>query len=163
MPSGINVQAGYCIESFERSGLKGVRGGKTDEVGIRGLGRQNDRDLAFVLAGKPRLLISLESILKKLSGVVPNRHDDLMGEVANVQQLSPEIVISYVVITDQKEDRPRQDGQGTWIDHFESNLRKIVIPRAPFWSSGVYRGRLARRFGHGSIGRPRHSESSRGV
>ncbi len=112
-------------------GLPGVRGGKANEVGIRGLGRQKDWDLAYVLAGKPRLLISLKSILKNLSGVVPNRLDDLMGEAANVQQLSPEIVIGYVVLMDEKEDSVRRAGDGTWSDHFEANLRKIAIRRAP--------------------------------
>jgi hypothetical protein len=53
-PGRLHTLARYCIESFERAGLKGVRGGKADEVGIRGLGRQRDWDLAFVLAGKPR-------------------------------------------------------------------------------------------------------------
>jgi hypothetical protein len=76
-------------------------------VGIRGLGRQKNWDLAFVLAGKPRLLVSLKSILKNISGSVPNRVDDLIGEAANVQQLSPELVIGYVVIMDQSQDSPR--------------------------------------------------------
>jgi hypothetical protein len=51
----LDLLAKYCIEAFEREGLPGVRGGKADEVGIRGLGRQKDWDLAYVLAGKPRL------------------------------------------------------------------------------------------------------------
>ena len=84
-----------------------------------GLGRQKDWDLAYVLADKPRLLVSLKSILRNLAGTVPNRLDDLMGEVANVQQLSPEIVVGYVVIMDEKEDSFRRDGSGTWIDHFQ--------------------------------------------
>jgi len=129
----------YCIEAFARAGLPGLRGGKADEVGIRGLGRQKDWDLAYVLAGKPRLLISLKSILKNFSGVVPNRLDDLMGEVANVQQLSPELVIGYVVIMDEKENTPHRGG-GTWIDHFESNLHKISIRRAPLWNQGLIEG-----------------------
>lgn len=109
----LHMLAQYCIEAFERAGLSGLRGGKADEVGIRGLGRQKDWDLAYVLAGKPRLLISLKSILRNLSGVVPNRLDDLMGAVANVQQLSPELVIGYVVIMDEKENSVRRDGTGT--------------------------------------------------
>ncbi len=125
---------------FAREGLPGVRGGKANEVGIRGLGRQKDWDLAYVLAGKPRLLISLKSILKNLSGVVPNRLDDLMGEAANVQQLSPEIVIGYVVIMDEHEDSMRRDGKGTWSDHFEGNLSRIAIRRAPLWNQGVIEG-----------------------
>src|SRR5688500_650629 len=79
-PGRLHKLATHCIETFARLGLSGVRGGKADEVGIRGLGRQKDWDLAYVLAGKPRLLISLKSILKKLAGTVPNRLDDLMGE-----------------------------------------------------------------------------------
>jgi len=125
-----------CIEAFAQVGLPGVRGGKADEVGIRGLGRQKDWDLAYVLAGKPRLLVSLKSILKNISGVVPNRLDDLMGEVANVQQLSPELVIGYVVIMDEKGNKPHRSG-GTWIDHFAANLRKIAIRRAPLWNQGL--------------------------
>lgn len=135
----LDTLARYCIEGFATAGLAGVRGGKANEVGIRGLGRQKDWDLAFVLAGKPRLLVSLKSILKNLSGVVPNRLDDLMGEVANVQQLSPEIVIGYVVIMDEKENSQRKSGGlgVTWIDHFEANLKKIAIRRAPLWNQGL--------------------------
>ena len=79
-PGRLHLLAQFCIEAFDREGLPGVRGGKANEVGIRGLGRQKDWDLAYVLAGKPRLLISLKSILKNLAGTVPNRLDDLMGE-----------------------------------------------------------------------------------
>jgi len=132
----LNTLATYCVDAFAAAGLPGVRGGKAAEVGIRGLGRQKDWDLAYVLAEKPRLLVSLKSILKNLSGVVPNRLDDLMGEVANVQQLSPELVIGYVVIMDEAENSPhRRDG--TWIDHFESNLARIAIRRAPLWNQGL--------------------------
>jgi hypothetical protein len=133
----LNLLADYCKEAFAREGLPGVRGGKANEVGIRGLGRQKDWDLAYVLAGKPRLLVSLKSILKNLAGTVPNRLDDLMGEAANVQQLSPEIVIGYVVIMDEREDSMRRDGSGTWSDHFEGNLRRIAIRKAPLWNQGL--------------------------
>jgi hypothetical protein len=59
-----------------------------------------------------------------------------MGEAANVQQLSPELVIGYVVVMDEKENSPHRV-DGTWIDHFESNLRKIAIRRAPLWNQGL--------------------------
>lgn len=139
-PGRLHLLAQFCIEAFDREGLPGVRGGKANEVGIRGLGRQKDWDLAYVLAGKPRLLISLKSILKNLAGTVRNRLNDLMGEAANVQQLSPEIVIGYVVIMDEKEDSKRRDGSGTWSDLFESNLRKIAIRKAPLWNQGLIEG-----------------------
>jgi hypothetical protein len=34
----LNLLAQFCVEAFDRHGLKGVRGGKANEVGIRGLG-----------------------------------------------------------------------------------------------------------------------------
>ena len=129
--------ASYCIAEFARRGLSGVRGGQADEVGIRGFGRQKDWDLAFVLADKPRLLVSLKSILRNLAGTVPNRLDDLMGEAANVQQLQPEVVIGYVVIMDVAEDSRRKKSNETWSDHFESNLRKIAVRKAPLWESRI--------------------------
>ena len=135
-PGRLNRLAAFCIEEFARRGLTGVRGGQADEVGIRGFGRQKDWDLAYVLADKPRLLISLKSILKNLAGTVPNRLDDLMGEAANVQQLQPEVVIGYVVIMDEAEDRVRKDGK-TWSDHFETNLRRIAVRKAPLWNQGL--------------------------
>jgi hypothetical protein len=46
------------------------------------------------------LLVSLKSVLASIGGSVPNRLDVLMGEAANVQQLSPAFVIGYVVIMD---------------------------------------------------------------
>ena len=135
----LDALASFCIEEFTRHGLPGVRGGKANEVGIRGFGRQKDWDLAFVLADKPRLLVSLKSILKNLSGTVPNRLDDLMGEAANVQQLQPEAVIGYVVIMDVAEDRIRRDGD-TWSTHFEKNLARIAIRKAPLWNQGLIEG-----------------------
>lgn len=132
----LDILATFCKEAFSAAGLAGVQGGKADEAGIRGLGRQKDWDLAYLLAEKPRLLISLKSILKNLSGTVPNRLDDLMGEAANVQQLSPEIVIGYVVIMDEAGDTPRRDGT-TWIGTFQSNLQKIAIRKAPLWNQGL--------------------------
>jgi len=77
--------------------------------------------------------------LKNLAGVVPNRLDDLMGEAANVQQLQPEVVIGYVVIMDVAEDKMRRDGK-TWSDHFEDNLRKIAVRKAPLWNQGLIEG-----------------------
>jgi hypothetical protein len=131
----------YCIEAFAREGLPGVGGGRAAEVGIRGLARQKNWDLAFALAGKPRLLISLKSILANIGGSVPNRIDDLMGEVANAQQLSPELVIGYVVIMDTKLDSfRRRSSTETWIDYFEACLARITIRRAPLWNQGLLEG-----------------------
>ena len=114
--------------------------GKLTKSASEALVAQKDWDLAFVLADKPRLLVSLKSILKNLSGTVPNRLDDLMGEAANVQQLQPEVVIGYVVIMDEAEDSVRRLDGRTWSDHFENNLRKIAVRRAPLWNQGLIEG-----------------------
>jgi len=139
-PGRLNMLADYCKDAFARAGLPGVRGGQADEVGIRGLARNKDWDLAYVLAGKPRLLVSLKSILSNIRGTVPNRLDDLMGEAANVQQLSPEIVVGYVVIVDEAGNAPHTKTGATWIDYFEERLRAISIRRAPIWNQGLIEG-----------------------
>jgi hypothetical protein len=59
-----------------------------------------------------------------------------MGEAANVQQLSPEVVIGYVVVMDEAQDSRRKDGK-MWTDHFEENLRKIAVRKAPLWNQGL--------------------------
>jgi len=41
---------------------------------------------------------------------------------------------------DEHEDSMRRDGKGTWSDHFEGNLSRIAIRRAPLWNQGVIEG-----------------------
>jgi hypothetical protein len=135
----LNSLAGYCIAAFEANGLPGLQGGDAGEAGIRGIARDKDWDLAYLFAGKPRLLISLKSILRNLAGTIPNRLDDLLGEAANVQQFSPELVTGYVVIIDEAANSIRRGG-GTWIDFLETALHKIAIRRAPLWNQGLIEG-----------------------
>ena len=40
---------------------------------------------------------------------------------------------------DEAENSAHRSG-GTWIDHFEGNLRKIAIRRAPLWNQGLVEG-----------------------
>ena len=82
------------------------------------------------------MLVSLKSMLKNVSGSVPNRLDDLQGEIANVQQLRPEIVIGYVVLFDMAEDSKRTEDGTAWSDYFEAALQRIAIRRAPLWNQG---------------------------
>jgi hypothetical protein len=138
-PARTRALAQYCIEGFAREGLAGVEPGKATEVAIPGLARRKDWNLAFVLAGRPRLLISLKSMLKNIPGSLPNRLDDLMGEAANVQHLAPEMVIGYVIVMDVVQDSAHRSGV-TWIDFFEASLGKIAIRRAPLWNQGLVEG-----------------------
>lgn len=107
-------------------------------------------------AGKFRLLISLKSMLKNISGSVPNRLDDLQGELATVQQLRPEIVIGYVVLFDVAEDTDRKEDGRPWSDYFEKALNQITIRRAPLWNQGLLEGLWFVREAEGSaVGRTR--------
>jgi hypothetical protein len=128
--------ADLAKRELERLGLRGVRGGEGGELRVAGLARAKDWDVAYEYAGKFRLLISLKSIWKNASGTVPNRLDDLMGEAANVQQLSPELVIGYIVVFDSAADGIRRDGT-TWSAFLERAVKRIAIRDAPLLNQGL--------------------------
>lgn len=100
--------ADYIKVLLAQQGLPGAQGGSGGELQVPGLSRVKDWDVAYDFAGKFRLLVSLKSMLKNIGGSVPNRLDDLQGELANVQQLRPEIVIGYVILFDVAEDSLRR-------------------------------------------------------
>lgn len=136
----LNSLADYVKRRLAERGLPDVRGGSGGELRVRGLARTKAWDVAYNYAGKDRLLVSLKSIWRNASGTVPNRLDDLMGEAANVQQLSPEVVIGYVVLFDAKADsRRKQDGR-LWSQYFEDAVKGIAIRHAPLWNQGLLEG-----------------------
>jgi hypothetical protein len=138
-PDRLKALADFVIDQLRLHGLPGAIGGTGGELRVSGLARKKDWDVAYEFAGKFRLLISLKSIWKNAAGTVPNRLDDHMGEIANVQQLRPEIVIGYIVLFDAVADSRRQDGT-MWSDYFEQALRKIAIRKAPLWNQGLLEG-----------------------
>lgn len=141
----LKLLADYLRGLLENAGLPDVQGGSGGELRVPGLARTKDWDIAYDFAGKFRLLISLKSMLGNISGSVPNRIDDLQGEIANVQQLRPEIVIGYVVLFDVAKDAVRKGG-GKWSDFFESAIQNISIRRAPLWNQGLLEGAWFVRF-----------------
>ena len=142
----LNALADYLKELFEYEGLPNLKGGSGGELQVPGLSRTKNWDLAYEFAGKFRLLLSLKSMLKNISGSVPNRLDDLQGEIANVQQLRPEIVIGYVVLFDMAEDSVRSEDGSNWSDYFEAALQRMAIRRAPLWNQGLMEGLWFIRF-----------------
>jgi len=142
----LNALADYLKELFDFEGLPNVKGGSGGELQVPGLSRTKNWDLAYEFAGKFRLLLSLKSMLKNISGSVPNRLDDLQGEIANVQQLRPEIVIGYVVLFDMAEDSVRSEDSVKWSDYFEAALQRMAIRRAPLWNQGLMEGLWFIRF-----------------
>lgn len=81
--------------------------------------------------------MSLKSLLKNLGGTVPNRIDDLIGEVANAQLQSPEIVIGYVMIFNTQEDRYSQRHNSTWSNLLRTRLTSLSGRSAPSWTTGT--------------------------
>ncbi len=129
--------ADYIKLLLEEHGLPGAEGGSGGELHVPGLSRTKDWDVAYEYAGKFRLLVSLKSMLRNASGAVPNRLDDLQGELANVQQLRPEMVIGYVVLFDVAADSRRKIDGKYWSEFFEEALLSIAIRKAPLWNQGL--------------------------
>jgi hypothetical protein len=138
-PDRLKALADFVIDQLKFHGLPGALGGSGGELRVSGLAREKTWDVAYEFAGKFRLLVSLKSMWKNAAGTIPNRLDDHMGEIANVQQLRPEIVIGYVVVFDVVADSRRQDGL-MWSEYFEHALRNIAIRKAPLWNQGLLEG-----------------------
>ena len=129
----LDTLADLCVQELTRRGLQQVE----KEASIPGAGREKLWDVAWRYDGKYRLGISLKSLLKNLGGTVPNRIDDLIGEVANAQLYSPEIVIGYIMIFNIEEDTFSQKHSATWFDLLESRLSSLSGRRPPAWTTGA--------------------------
>ena len=120
--------AALCIQELD---VRGIAGAKA-EVTVPGIGRNKQWDVAWSHNGRVRLGISLKSILKNVAGSVPNRVDDLMGEMANVQLYSPEIVTGYIMILNTENERDRQHSCA-----FRCNVERLTGRKAPAWAVGM--------------------------
>ena len=127
-PHRLKLLADYCIQELAVRGLTGA----VKERKIPGVGRPKAWDVAWEYDEKVRLAISLKSLLSNLPGTSPNRIDDLMGEVANVQLKSPEIVLAYVIIFNTQDDN-----NGQWTEWFRSRLQELSGRDAPAWAPGT--------------------------
>ena len=131
-PNRLAVLADMCIEQLATRGIVG--GAK--ELPVPGIGRSKTWDVAWPENGKIRLGISLKSLLANIAGTVPNRTDDLMGEMANVQLRSPEIVTGYIMIFDITGSTLRKDGT-RWVDFFRDAVNRLSGRDAPAWAAGM--------------------------
>lgn len=131
--SRLDLLADFCLQELTRRGLKGVE----KEASIPGAGREKKWDVAWQYDGKYRLGISLKSLLKNLGGTVPNRIDDLIGEVANAQLHSPEIVIGYIMIFNVAEDGFSPKHGSTWCELFRDRATSLSGRRPPSWATGT--------------------------
>lgn len=132
-PERLHLLADFCAQELRRRGLRDVH----KEMEVPGAGRKKKWDVAWEYDGKHRLGISLKSLLKNLAGTVPNRIDDLIGEVANAQLYSPEIVTGYVMIFNVAEDQFSPKHGSTWCELLESRLSSLTGRRPPSWTTGT--------------------------
>lgn len=121
-----------CVEQLAERGLVEA----VTERSIPGIGRSKNWDVVWPRDGRVRLGISLKSILRNVAGTVPNRVDDLAGEMANVQLLSPEIVTGYIMVFDIAGSSLRQDGT-RWVDFFREAVDRLSGRDAPAWAPGM--------------------------
>ena len=131
-PNRLAVLAEMCVEQLAEHGIVGA----AKELTVPGIGRSKMWDVGWPYKGRVRMGISLKSLLRNIAGTVPNRVDDLTGEMANVQLLSPEIVTGYVMIFDTAESRLRKDGT-RWVDFFRGALNRLSGRDAPAWAAGM--------------------------
>jgi hypothetical protein len=128
------------------------------EVLVDGLPRPKNWDLGLVYPDlglvypekpvKPRLLLSLKSILRNPGETWPNRLDDLVGEVSSVKMRFPEVVVGHVVVLDygaptkQKEGYkyPVGDELKSTYERFLEGLRALSQRRPPLWVPGLVEG-----------------------
>lgn len=131
-PNRLAVLADMCIEQLAGRGVSGA----VKERPVPGVGRSKIWDVAWPSTGKVRLGISLKSILRNLAGTVPNRVDDLTGEMANVQLRSPEIVTGYIMIFNTTGNGHTKD-RGRWVDVFRDAVKRLSGRDAPAWATGM--------------------------
>ena len=129
----LQMFSSYCVQELERRGLEDVE----KEASIPGAGRDKQWDVAWKHDGKYRLGISMKSILKNISGTVPNRIDDLIGEAANAQLYSPEIVIGYVMIFNVEQDAISAKHGSMWSDIVHERLVSLSGRSLPSWTIGT--------------------------
>ncbi|MDE0279986.1 MAG: hypothetical protein OXN16_02755 [Gammaproteobacteria bacterium] len=131
-PKRLALLAEMCVEQLDQRGIVGA----AKELDVPGIGRSKSWDVGWPADGKVRLGISLKSLLRNIAGTVPNRVDDLTGEMANVQLLSPEIVTGYIMIFDTTGSGLRQDGT-RWVDFFRDAVNRLSGRDAPAWAAGM--------------------------
>ena len=110
----LELLADFCVQELNLRGLQGVE----KEAVVPGAGREKRWDVAWAYDGKYRLGVSLKSLLRNLGGAVPNRINDMIGEVTNAQLYSPEIVLGYIMAFNVADDEISPKHGSTWCDLF---------------------------------------------
>lgn len=131
--SRMNTFAYYCIQELDKRGVSGAE----REQKLTGTGRGKSWDVAWKYGNHFELAISLKSILANVSGSVPNRIDDLQGEVTSVQGINPRIVLGYIMVIDVSKDSYSKKHGRLWSDVLAANLEGISGRTAPSLAQGT--------------------------
>lgn len=129
----LSVLAQLVAEELEKRGLRGTQ----SEVRLRAFSRAKDWDAVYVVDNRVRVAVSCKSILANLSGTVPNRVDDMMGEAADLQLRYPEVVIGYIMILNEADPRTTRENATRWIGVYERRLASLTIRTPPLWQGGL--------------------------
>ena len=127
----LDTLAEYCIEEMQGRGISPWE----DEVRLDSWARDKQWDVVHPPEGRPKIAISMKSILKNLAGTVPNRTDDLIGEVTDLQMRYPEVVIGYIVLVDAA-DTDDEPNRYEWANELEARLQSISGRSPPYWGTG---------------------------
>jgi hypothetical protein len=136
--------AGYLIRRLREKLPPHLHAHLRQEVAVPGLAREKRWDIGLVYPEeprKPRLLLSLKSILANPAGSWPNRLDDLVGEVSSIQMRFPEVVVGYVAILDRgaltKKRRKISPTGGYDFFSFKKGLNNLAQRRPPLGFPGL--------------------------
>ncbi|MCC7106805.1 MAG: hypothetical protein IT307_16860 [Chloroflexi bacterium] len=94
----------------------------TPERPPRGAHRTKCWDVVFRYADRVQLAISTKSIMANVSGTVPNRIDDAMGECVNIHAHDPGMVLGYLLVMDATGGEVRNNQGRRWVDVFAESL-----------------------------------------
>lgn len=113
----------WCARKLALHGLPGAE----IEVALPGAYRAKNWDVGKLAGGEPRLAISCKSIISNISGTVPNRLDDMLGEAVNLHRAYPRCVIGYLLFLSEV-DRKNNKPVGEWFDRCGERL-ELCFPR----------------------------------
>lgn len=98
---------------------------------IKGKHRTKNWDVALQYASRYQLAVSTKAIISNVSGTVPNRVDDALGECVNVHAHDPGMVLGYLFVMDRGGGQQKTRDGRLWLDIFADSLSSFSGRRSP--------------------------------
>ncbi|WP_049894403.1 hypothetical protein [Halogranum rubrum] len=122
----------FCQEQLSDRGIRDTE----ENVNLDAFVRSKNWDIASRTGESPQIAISTKSVLNNLSGTIPNRTDELLGEVTDLQMRYPDVVTGYVVIVDTA-DTADEPNRSRWAQKLERRIDRLSGRRPPAWGRGL--------------------------